>query len=316
MFKTAPVFIFALFLAACNGSSTPTTLPEDDRSAASEIVNVSEVVIDSGSKDTDETTPEEITVVEPAVGPASITDLVLVTGQSNALGSQTTYDPILDAPVERFYAYTDQGWEPASLRQVWDLGWHPKKGLGDDPHNNFGFHFGKTVALQDPNRVVGLILVTAPGEGISHWDADNYFFNKIRSKALLALNDLPHKSGVDGILWHQGETDWSVDGSNDPELWEFPHNDYYSEKLWQLINNFRSESWFAADRPFICGETAQSPVNARLNALNRDADPWTACVAGEGLPTYDEVNVHFTAQSLRQLGTNYAEVYLQMVGRG
>ena len=91
-----------------------------------------------------------------ASGPAAITDLVLITGQSNALGSQTTYDETLDQPVEGFYAYTDQGWKQASLRQVWDLGWHPSKGLGDDPHNNFGFHFGKQV-VANSNRVVGIL---------------------------------------------------------------------------------------------------------------------------------------------------------------
>ena len=113
-------------------------------------------------------------------------------------------------------------------------------------------------------------------------------------------------------MWHQGETDWSRDGSNDPDLEDFPPNDYYSNKLWNLINNFRTESWFGTDRPFICGETARSPINTRLNALNRDSDNKTACVPGEGLSTYDEEQVHFDAEGLRQLGANYAEVYLQM----
>ncbi len=306
-------------LVSCGGSPDESVVISDDRSTANEgAAGVESNLQPESGVPGSET---GVAVVqggpaanqsEPAVGAATITDLVLITGQSNALGSQTTFDPVLDQPVERFYAYTDQGWQPASLRQVWDLGWHPVKGLGDDPHNNFGFHFGKTVAQQDSNRVVGIILVTAPGEGISHWDADNYFFNKIRNKALLALNDLPQKSGVDGILWHQGETDWSKSGSNDTDLERFPHDDYYSEKLWQLIDNFRSESWFADGRPFICGETARSPINTRLNALNRNSDSWTACVPGEGLETYDEERVHFTAQALRQLGANYAEVYLQM----
>ena len=66
--------------------------------------------------------------------------------------------------------------------------------------------------------MVGIVLVTAPGEGISHWDAGNVFFNKIRTKALAALNELPHKSSFDGILWHQGETDWAKSGSLDTDL--------------------------------------------------------------------------------------------------
>lgn len=261
----------------------------------------------SGNQDTGQTVAPALT------GPGSITDLVLVTGQSNALGAQTTFDEELDSPVDRFYAYTENGWQLASLRQVWDLGWHPRTHIDTDPHNNFAFHFGKSVAASRSDRVVGIVLVTAPGEGISHWDQNNYFFNKIRTKALAALNALPHKSQFDGILWHQGETDWSKSGSLDTELsgQEIDDN-YYSNKLWQLIDNFRNESWFDYNKPFICGETAQSPINARLMSLNRNSDSWTACVEGEGLATYDEARVHFTAESLRTLGVNYAEMYLHI----
>jgi len=248
--------------------------------------------------------------------PESITDLVLITGQSNALGSQTGFDPSLDSPVERFYAYTESGWRPASLRQVWDLGWHPRTHIGSDPHNNFGFHFGKQVVARSNQRVVGIVLVTAPGEGISHWDAQGFFYNKVRNKAIAALAALPHKQLFDAVLWHQGETDWLGDGSLDPDLdGTGVRNDYYSVKLWQLIENFRNDSWFAPNRPFICGETVRSPVNSRLNALNHDADYWTACVSGSDLPTYDAAQVHFSALGLRQLGANYADKYLDMTGR-
>ena len=308
--KPLTILLLGVALSACGGDSVDPVLSIDGRSTAGDRFSAEQ-------EPAGDSTPVEIAdvpvePVEPAVGAATITDVVLITGQSNTLGSETTFDPVLDAPVDNFYAYTDTGWQPASLRQVWDLGSHPLMGLGDDPHNNFGFHFGKNIVANRDDRVVGIILLSAPGEGISHWDTDGFFFRKIRNKALLALNDLPQKSAVDGILWHQGETDWSRDGSNDTDLEEFPHNDYYSNKLWNLINNFRMESWFDADKPFICGETARSPVNTRLNALNRDNDNRTACVPGEGLSTYDEERVHFDAAGLRQLGANYADVYLQM----
>ncbi len=303
--KSILIFGIVVGLGACESGSSPVdeTAPVDDRE-----INSSQTT----------TTPDTSQGSAPpvvATGPASITDLVLITGQSNALGSQTAYDEVLDQPVDGFYAYTDQGWQQASLRQVWDLGWHPFKGLGDDPHNNFGFHFGKQI-VANSDRKVGIVLVTAPGEGINHWDTDNYFFNKIRNKALAALNELPHKTSFDGILWHQGETDWANTGSLDPELseWELDPN-YYSNKLWQVVDNFRNETWFDHGKPFICGETAQSPINARLMALNRNSDIWTGCVEGEGLDTWDEAEVHFTAESLRTLGANYAERYLSMTGQ-
>lgn len=287
----------ALVIGCAAEEDEPTPVGNDDREITSSASN----------------NPPVGEPVVAASGPASITDLVLITGQSNALGSETTYDATLDQPVDRFYAYTDKGWRKASLRQVWDLGWHPSKGLGDDPHNNFGFHFGKRMVAQSDTRVVGIVLVTAPGEGINHWDPDNYFFNKIRNKALAALNALPHKSAFDGILWHQGETDWANSGTLDPELaGQSIDDNYYSNKLWQLIDNFRNESWFDHNKPFICGETARSPINSRLMALNRDSDQWTACVEGGGLDTWDEPQVHFSAQGLRILGAHYADKYFSM----
>lgn len=260
--------------------------------------------------------PASGSTVEEAVvdqGPQSITDLVLITGQSNALGTETAFDPALDYPVERFYAYTDNGWQLASLRQIWDLGWHPRTDIGTDPHNNFGFHFGKNVVAKSNQRIVGIVLVTAPGEGISHWDSQGYFYDQVRSKALAALDALPQKERFDAVLWHQGETDWVADGTVDPDLAGVGvANDYYSQKLWQLVDNFRNDDWFGQNRPFICGETVRSPVNSRLNALNHDADPWTSCVSSDNLPTYDAAQVHFSAVGLRQLGANYADQYLNM----
>jgi len=222
----------------------------------------------------------------------------------------------LDSPVQQFYAFTDNGWQLASLRQVWDLGWHPRTEVGTDPHNNFGFHFGKSVVAQSGQRVVGIVLATAPGEGISHWDGQGYFYNQVRNKALAALENLPQKNSFDAVLWHQGETDWSASGSLDPELNGVGlADDFYSQKLQQLIANFRNDSWFGYNRPFICGETVRSPVNASLNLLNSDADPWTACVASDNLPTYDAAEVHFSAVGLRELGARYANQYLNMLAR-
>lgn len=295
-----------MFVTACSSGDDVEELDPDNR----EISSTSTVAENNNSN------PIPAPIPQPLFdGPGGITDLVLITGQSNALGSLTEYDSQLDASTDRFYAYTDQGWQRASLKQVWDLGWHPRTDPNTDPHNNFGLHFGKTITTRNADRVVGIVLATAPGEGINHWDADGHFFNKIRTKALAALNELPHKSRFDGILWHQGETDWSADGSLDPEFTNVEvSNDYYSNKLWEMITNFRNESWFGYNQPFICGETAQSPINSRLMALNRDHDYWTACVAGSGLPTYDEAAVHFSAAGLRELGMNYAETYLQMRG--
>ncbi len=230
--------------------------------------------------------------------PADITDVILVTGQSNALGADTTFDAARDIPNNRAFAFTNNGWQVADLHQIWDLDWHPRNHPDTDPSNNFAFHFATKVAERRPQKVIGFILVTAPGQGISHWDYQSEFYWKISNKVTDALNQLPNKAAVDGILWHQGETDWTA-------------NDYYRNKLHNLINNFRSENWFSSDKPFICGETVEAPVNEILMALNNDADNHTGCVAADGLGTILD-NLHFSAEGLRILGTRYATKYLQM----
>ncbi len=232
------------------------------------------------------------------VSAASITEVVLVTGQSNALGLDTFFDAQLDQPHPRAYAFTETGWQVADLRQVWDLGWYPRTHPEADPINNFGFHFARKVAERRPDRVIGFILVTAPGAGIEHWDYESEFYVKIRDRVVAAINELPSKATIDGILWHQGETDWR-------------DTDFYAAKLNDVIRNFRGESWFGDSRPFICGETVIAPVNNRLRALNNDGDAWTGCVGSEGLQTLAD-GLHFSAEGLRTIGTRYATKYLQM----
>ena len=271
--------------------------------------------------------------VAQSYAPTDITDLILVTGQSNVQGSQTDSDPSIDTVNERVFAYRldpfslVEDWEVADLRQPWDVsGWHPGNGTlqceanpatcttpPNKPYNNFAFHFAKTVAEADPNRVVGIIIASAPGKGISYWDEGSSFQQIIADKVHAALNAQGIKTKLDGILWHQGETDWLDSGTSDPaaSLPERTEQSYYPRKLAALISNFRSRYWFDEKRPFICGETRAAPVNLHLMALNADGDNWTGCVVGSDLTTRDE-QTHFDAAGLRTLGKRYGEKYLEM----
>ena len=137
---------------------------------------------------------------------SDITDLILITGQSNLRGSQTAYDASIDSVDVRVFAYTDTNdWEVADLHQAWDVdGWHPGNGSLTDstrsPYNNFAFHFAKTVVENDPSRVVGFVMASAPGEGIQHWDANSAFSQTIETKVLAALSAQGVKSKIDGII--------------------------------------------------------------------------------------------------------------------
>ena len=211
------------------------------------------------------------------------------------------------------FAYTREGWQVAELYQSWDNGGHPGTGNRDDVskiHNNFALHFGKRLAELDEDAVIGFVLVSEPGEGISHWSPGATGMQRVQQKTLAAINELPHKSAIDGILWHQGETDWILEGTSDPDIAQPAPVDYYPMQLSALINNFRMENWYDNTTPFICGETINAEgVNTHLNRLNSDSDAATACVEGAGLPAISRDGNHFNASALRTIGARYADAY-------
>lgn len=283
-----------------NNNDTTANNPDNSSSVDSSSIDSSSIdnnVVDNS----DEGNNQNIAPQTSARTPADITDLILITGQSNALGAGTSYDAVLDQPHPHAFAFTDQGWQVASLKQVWDRGWFPRTHPEGDPSNNFAIHFGKRFAENNPNRTVGFVLATAPGMAIDHWRYGGSFYREVAAKVTDAINQLPHKSNIDGVLWHQGETD-----ANDTQA--------YTDALYTLIYYLRTEPWAGPTTRFICGETAQLPVNNRLNGLNRDSDPYSACVTASDLSTQADGH-HFDAPALRTLGQRYADAYRDMLNR-
>jgi hypothetical protein len=266
----------------------------------------------------------DASVEQSGHGIDSITDLLFLTGQSNAASLVTRFDAELDAPDSRVFAYTDQGWRVADLHQFWDEGIPGNFSADDptrDPYNNIIFQVGKALATVADRRV-GIVMLTAPGEGISHWDYDGEFYSRMREHALAALNAVPHKSSFDALVWMQGETDWLLEGTADPDLkgsFESYQSDayvhYYPRKLTELIANLRSDPWFGDKARFICTETVKAAVNPHLMWLNNDDDALTGCAAASDLAARDNDphGNHFSAESLRVLGKRIAEVYLELL---
>ena len=272
--------------------------PVVEEVAEAPVVQEQPVVQPAGSAANNST--RDTDVFASAITAADITDLILVTGQSNALGAGTSYNANLDQPNSRVFAFTNNGWQVASLRQIWDRNWFPRTDPHTDPSNNFSLHFGREVAENDSSRVIGFVLASAPGAAIASWDIDSGdFYPSLEAKALEAINQLPHKSAIDGILWHQGETD-----GRDEQ--------FYTDALNDVISNMRNEAWVQNNAPFICGETKIPAVNNRLNMLNTDSDPNTACVRAIDLPDLGD-DRHFNAEGLRILGARYGEAYLDIV---
>lgn len=270
----------------------------------------------------EEATPaaEEVPTPVVSVPAQDITDIIVLTGQANASAIQTDYDAALDTGNERLFAFTEDGqWRAADLNQYWDENLpsnFSSVAEGRDPYNNLAFQIGKSLTEQT-DRVVGIIMITASGEGISHWDYNSAFYQQIRNKVNAALDQLPQKTSVDAMIWMQGETDWLAQGSADPGATGFTSTDsdfyrnYYPNKLTQLIGNLRSEAWYGFDAQFICGETKKTDVNQHLMALNNDGDDLTSCAAASDLPTRDSdpFGNHFSAEGLRILGGRIAELY-------
>ena len=274
-----------------------------------------------------EVIPEPVVEVTPqpepelsGIQPSDITDIIVLTGQANAAALQTDFDPGIDTGHDRLFAYNQDGqWRVAELNQYWDV-YLPSNFSsvedGREPYNNLAFQLGKSLAEQS-DRVVGIIMITAVGEGISHWDFNSSFYRSVRSKVTAALAQLPQKTAVDAMIWMQGETDWLAEGSADGGATGFVSTDsdfyrnYYPNKLRQLISNLRSEVWFAHSAQFICGETKRAQLNPHLMALNDDGDKRTSCAAASDLPTRasDEFDIHFSAEGLRTLGGRMAELY-------
>jgi len=267
------------------------------------------------------TEPKLVSEPEMGVQPSDITDIIVLTGQANAAGVETSYDAALDAGDENLFAFTEDGlWQPANLYQYWD-GNLPSNFAsvadGREPFNNLVFQIGKSLTAQT-DRVVGVILVAAPGEGIRNWDYNSAFYKKIRDKVAQAVVALPQKDTVDAMIWMHGETDWLAEGTADPNATGFESEDsdfyrnYYANKLNHLVANLRSEWWYGFNAQFICGETKKTELNHHLMALNDDGDSRTSCAPATDLPTResDPFHNHFSADGLRTLGSRIAELYL------
>ena len=288
----------------------------NQRTTSTSVANQATTPVSASSNTQSQTTP----------GIEDLTDLILVTGQSNAQGAESDVSlAVLDAPNNKVFAFTDEsGWQVADLRQHWD-GPNQVRHPGNNnlifptntPHNNFALHFGKSLVALDSRRVVGFVLATSPGAGIRQWRRGSSFYNSLTNKALTALN-ASNKTSFDGILWHQGETDFLYNGTADANATasEKVAPNYYPDELSRLINNLRQEPWFSTTTPvFICGETQKTssnpaPVNRRLLALNNDNDRHTGCVNSDGLQTID--GTHFDAAALREIGRRYANKYIEL----
>ena len=164
----------------------------------------SEPIVEVSPQPAPEASPEPIVEVAPqpalkfsGIQSSDITDILVLTGQANAAAPQTDFDPGIDTGHDRVFAFNQDGqWRVAELNQYWDVSLPSNFSSveeGREPYNNLAFQLGKSLAEQS-DRVVGIIMITAVGEGISHWDFNSSFYRSVRSKVTAALAQLPQLS--------------------------------------------------------------------------------------------------------------------------
>ena len=171
----------------------------------------------------------------------------------------------------------------------------------------------KVVAEVRPGVTIGLIPCPVGGSPIDTWQP-GVFDEATRS---FPWDDMMRRIQValpagtlKGILWHQGESD------SKPELAVS-----YEAKLHALIARFRVATG-APEVPFVVGQMGRydgKPWDSEREVVDQahQALPKrvanAAFVSSEGLKDKGD-QIHFDAESYRELGRRYAKVYLGMSG--
>jgi len=236
-----------------------------------------------------------ITVVIPPTDTSAITDVILMMGQSNALGEDTQVDLSQDDVDPRVIVWTQfDDWQIGNLcTQKWQKAWFPWR--GGTCSNHPAFQIAKHIVELDGSRRVAVIPTGTAGKPIRWWDANGIADLKVNATVQTALNSLG-RSKVDLVAWSQGE----ADHGNEVQ-WLIKLND--------LISRIRNRPWFDASQgQFIAQETKHSSVNLSVRQLANDGDPLTDWVQAADQPTKD--GVHWSAPAIRTISERFARKYV------
>lgn len=239
----------------------------------------------------------------PASTVPSDMHLFLLVGQSNMAGRGKLTDEDVQPHPRVWMLDKQRNWVPAVDPLHFDKPGIVGVGLGRT--------FGIEIAADNPDVTIGLIPCAHGGSPIDSWQPGEYYpptkgypWDDAVARTRAAL-----KNGtLKGILWHQGESDSKAVLA-----------DAYEEKLHELISRFRAE-FNAPDVPFLIGQMGQFPerpwdahkqlVDAAHQSLPQNVAN-TAFVSSSGLKHKGD-EVHFDADSYRELGCRYADAYRRL----
>lgn len=260
--------------------------------------------------------------------------IIALTGQSNSQGWNAFYelDNIHDQTHDRIFGFnsTSQSWEIADLNtESTGSFWHKPAGF-----QSLAFHFAKRLVEGYPDIRPGIINLGIAGQSIARWakfsENDKWYTTNVSkandsnakqgdiyehhvNKIDQALSQIDIKyQNIDVICWHQGESDGFETNQN-----------YYTDSLKQVIQQYRNLKYCNSKTPFIVGKTTGGDIginkgwesrNLQLQNLNLDGDPYTKCVECLDLETSDGQynngdNIHFSANSQRIMGSRYFKAF-------
>jgi hypothetical protein len=168
-----------------------------------------------------------------------------------------------------------------------------------------GTTFGKEMAKDRTDIVIGLIPCAVGGTTVSQWQKDappTPPWGKLYSNAVRRTNIALHDGVLKGILWHQGEGDAGGDKIA-----------AYRERLTQLVTDLRTDL-DAQKVPFVAGELGvwDPEKHAGRIAFNKNLAslpnwfPHAAVVTSEELGHKGD-GTHFDSAALREFGRRYAD---------
>lgn len=232
--------------------------------------------------------------------------LFLLVGQSNMAG-RGDVEPADQEPIANVVALDATGeWVPAVDPLHWDK---PSAGVG------LGRAFAADYAKAHPGVTVGLIPAACGGSPIASWVPGAYFEDTKShpyDDALARARRAMASGSLQGILWHQGESDRSAERAP-----------LYAHALTTLIGRLRADLQ-APNVPFVIGQLGQFAGAGPWDEFAQGVDraqrdvaarvPVTAFVASDGLTSKPD-HLHFDARSMREFGHRYAAALAGLTAR-
>ena len=160
-----------------------------------------------------------------------------------------------------------------------------------------GYTFARAIAKARVGKQIGLVVNARGGTAIAEWKPGTTLYNEAVKRAKMAM-----ESGtLEGVVWHQGESDVSK-------------ADTYPEKITEFIQSLRIDLGIPS-LPFIAGQLSED--KPERHAFNDMILTLPSLVSHTGIITTEgtitKEGTHFNPASQRLLGERYAVEMLKLL---